>query len=95
MPDGLFVEAKDSISSRDNAFVGSVPAIHSCQLFMPSLSVSDVVLDERDAVVDIAIGLYKRQIVSLGCAAEVAGYVFPGFPGRIGTPPDSRQLWRG
>ena len=33
----------------------------------------NVVLDERDAVVDIAIGLYKREAVSLGRAAEVAG----------------------
>ena len=32
----------------------------------------NVVLDERDAVVDIAIGLYKRQAVSLGRAAEIA-----------------------
>ncbi len=30
-------------------------------------------MDERDAVVDIAIGLYKRQAVSLGRAAEFAG----------------------
>ncbi len=33
----------------------------------------DAALNERDVIVDIAIGLYKRQAVSLGRAAEAAG----------------------
>jgi len=40
---------------------------------IPKERLGNVLLDERDAVVDIAIGLYKRQAVSLGRAAEVAG----------------------
>jgi predicted HTH domain antitoxin len=42
-------------------------------LTIPTERLGNVALDERDAVVDIAIGLYKRQTVSLGRAAEVAG----------------------
>ena len=42
-------------------------------LTIPKKRLGNVPLDERDAVVDIAIGLYKRQSVSLGRAAEVAG----------------------
>ncbi len=42
-------------------------------LTIPTERLGNVALDERDAVVDIAIGLYKRQAVSLGRAAEVAG----------------------
>ncbi|HXP63515.1 MAG TPA: UPF0175 family protein [Dongiaceae bacterium] len=42
-------------------------------LTIPEERLGNVPLDERDAVVDIAIGLYKRQAVSLGRAAEVAG----------------------
>ena len=40
---------------------------------IPSERLGNVPLSERDAVVDIAIGLYKREQVSLGRAAEVAG----------------------
>ena len=40
---------------------------------IPSEWLGNVPLSERDAVVDIAIGLYKREQVSLGRAAEVAG----------------------
>ncbi|MGO8699526.1 MAG: UPF0175 family protein [Limisphaerales bacterium] len=40
---------------------------------IPTERLANVALDERDAVVDIAIGLYKREAVSLGRAAEVAG----------------------
>jgi predicted HTH domain antitoxin len=43
-----------------------------------------IVLDERDAVVDIAIGLYKRQMVSLGRAAEVAGLASVEFLAELG-----------
>ena len=42
-------------------------------LTIPAERLGNVALDERDAVVDIAIGLYKREAVSLGRAAEVAG----------------------
>jgi predicted HTH domain antitoxin len=42
-------------------------------LTIPTERLANVALDERDAVVDIAIGLYKREAVSLGRAAEVAG----------------------
>ena len=42
-------------------------------LTIPGERLGNVALDERDAVVDIAIGLYKRQVVSLGRAAEIAG----------------------
>jgi predicted HTH domain antitoxin len=42
-------------------------------LTIPIERLGNVALDERDAVVDIAIGLYKREAVSLGRAAEVAG----------------------
>jgi predicted HTH domain antitoxin len=42
-------------------------------LTIPTERLGNVALDERDAVVDIAIGLYKREAVSLGRAAQVAG----------------------
>jgi predicted HTH domain antitoxin len=48
-------------------------------LTIPTERLGNVVLDERDAVVDIAIGLYKRQLVSLGRAAGVAGLSSPEF----------------
>ncbi len=41
-------------------------------LTIPAERLGDVALSERDAVVDIAIGLYKRDQVSLGRAAEIA-----------------------
>ena len=40
---------------------------------IPNERLVDIALDERDAVADIAIGLYKRDQVSLGRAAEIAG----------------------
>ena len=42
-------------------------------LTIPAERLGNVALSERDAVVDIAIGLYKRDQVSLGRAAEIAG----------------------
>ena len=51
---------------------------------IPTERLGNVVLDERDAVVDIAIGLYKRQMVSLGRAAEVAGMASPEFLAELG-----------
>jgi predicted HTH domain antitoxin len=51
---------------------------------IPSERLGSVALNERDAVVDIAIGLYKREQVSLGCAAEVAGLSSPDFLSELG-----------
>lgn len=42
-------------------------------LTIPSERLGNLRVTERDALVDIAIGLYKREEVSLGRAAEVAG----------------------
>jgi predicted HTH domain antitoxin len=53
-------------------------------LTIPTERLGNVVLDERDAVVDIAIGLYKRQVISLGRAAEVAGMSCPEFFAELG-----------
>jgi predicted HTH domain antitoxin len=40
---------------------------------IPAERLGEIELSERDALVDIAIGLYKRQEISLGRAAEIAG----------------------
>ena len=53
-------------------------------LTIPTERLGDVALNERDAVVDIAIGLYKRQLVSLGRAAEVAGLTSAQFLAELG-----------
>lgn len=42
-------------------------------LTIPPERLGNLRMTETDAVVDIAIGLYKRDEVSLGRAAEVAG----------------------
>jgi predicted HTH domain antitoxin len=42
-------------------------------LTIPSEKLGNLRVTEKDALVDIAIGLYKREEVSLGRAAEVAG----------------------
>ncbi len=44
---------------------------------IPAERPGNIALSERDAVVDIAIGLYKREEVSLGRAAEIAGLPTP------------------
>jgi predicted HTH domain antitoxin len=41
-------------------------------------------LDEGDVMTDIAIGLYKREQVSLGRAAELAGVSSPKFLDELG-----------
>ena len=51
---------------------------------IPSERLGNVPLSERDAVVDIAIGLYKREQVSLGRAAEVAGLSSVDFLAELG-----------
>ena len=52
-------------------------------LKIPLERLGDIALDERDALVDIAIGLYKREQVSLGRAAEIAGMSSPAFLGEL------------
>ncbi|PYJ82628.1 MAG: hypothetical protein DME22_18145 [Verrucomicrobia bacterium] len=53
-------------------------------LTIPSERLGNIELNERDAVVDIAIGLYKREQVSLGRAAEIAGMTSPAFLAELG-----------
>jgi predicted HTH domain antitoxin len=53
-------------------------------LTIPSERLGNLRLSERDALVDIAIGLYKRDEVSLGRAAEVAGISTVQLLGELG-----------
>jgi predicted HTH domain antitoxin len=53
-------------------------------LTIPSERIGDVKLSERDALIDVAIGLYKREEVSLGRAAEIAGVSSPEFLQELG-----------
>ena len=53
-------------------------------LTIPNERLADVALSERDAAVDIAIGLYKRDRVSLGRAAEIADMSSPEFLAELG-----------
>jgi predicted HTH domain antitoxin len=53
-------------------------------LTIPEERLGNVALDERDAVVDIAIGLYKRQAVSLGRAAAIAAISSADFLTELG-----------
>jgi predicted HTH domain antitoxin len=53
-------------------------------LTIPAERLGNVALSERDAVVDIAIGLYKRDQVSLGRAAEIAGMSSVEFLAELG-----------
>ena len=46
---------------------------HDVTLTIPNERLGNIALDEHDVVVDIAIGLYKREAVSFGRAAEIAG----------------------
>ena len=46
---------------------------------IPDERLGDLAISERDALVDVAIGLYKRDSVSLGRAAEIAGLGTPEF----------------
>jgi lysyl-tRNA synthetase class 2 len=71
---------RDSLPAVETEVIGVV-ALQAAQLYaspvmtvtIPSERLGNVPLSERDAVVDIAIGLYKREEISLGRAAEVAG----------------------
>jgi predicted HTH domain antitoxin len=51
---------------------------------IPQERLGEVALNEHDALVDIAIGLYKRDEVSLGRAAEIAGLASPAFLAELG-----------
>jgi len=48
-------------------------------LTIPDERLGTISIREGDAVVDVAIGLYKREEVSLGRAAEIAGISTPDF----------------
>jgi predicted HTH domain antitoxin len=51
---------------------------------IPDDRIGDIQVSEHDALVDIAIGLYKREQVSLGRAAEIANLSSPAFLGELG-----------
>jgi predicted HTH domain antitoxin len=51
---------------------------------IPDERIGSIQLDERDVLVDIAIGLYKREQVSLGRAAEIANMSSPAFLNELG-----------
>lgn len=53
-------------------------------LIIPSERLGNLNLSEQDALADIAIGLYKREEVSLGRAAEVAGISTVQLLGELG-----------
>lgn len=53
-------------------------------LTIPSERLRNLSLNEKDALVDIAIGLYKREEISLGRAAEVAGISSVQMLGELG-----------
>jgi predicted HTH domain antitoxin len=46
---------------------------------IPDERIGSIQFDERDALIDIAIGLYKREQVSLGRAAEIANISSAAF----------------
>ena len=51
---------------------------------IPDDRIKNVPLTERDALVDVAIGLYKRQLISIGKAAEIAGVSTPELLHELG-----------
>lgn len=53
-------------------------------LTIPTDRLGDLRLSEQDALVDIAIGLFKREEVSLGRVAEVAGISSVQLLGELG-----------
>ena len=53
-------------------------------LIIPNERLGGVALNEHEALVDVAIGLYKRDEVSLGRAAEIAGLSSPEFLRELG-----------
>ena len=53
-------------------------------LTIPHERFGNLRVTEQDALVDIAIGLYKREEISLGRAAEVAGISSVQLLGELG-----------
>ncbi len=53
-------------------------------LTIPIERIGNLRVTEQDALVDIAIGLYKREEISLGRAAEVAGISSVQLLGELG-----------
>ena len=51
---------------------------------IPDNLIGNMQLNEQDVLVDIAIGLYKREQVSLGRAAEIANMSSPAFLDELG-----------
>ena len=51
---------------------------------IPDDRIRDIRLDQQDALVDVAIGIYKRDEVSLGRAAEIANLSVPAFLNELG-----------
>lgn len=51
---------------------------------IPDDRIRDIRLDQQDALVDVAIGLYKRDEVSLGRAAEIANLSVPALLNELG-----------
>jgi predicted HTH domain antitoxin len=51
---------------------------------IPDDRIGDIQVSEHDALVDIAIGLYKREQVSLGRAAQIANMSSPAFLDELG-----------
>jgi len=51
---------------------------------IPDDRLAGFALEERDVLIDVAIGLYKRDLVSLGRAAEIAGVSSPVFLEELG-----------
>ena len=59
---------------------------------IPDERIGGTQLDERDVLVDIAIGLYKREQASLGRARRNREYVIARVPARARTTQNSDQL---
>jgi len=51
---------------------------------IPGDRIGDIQVSKHDALVDIAIGLYKREQVMLGRAAEIANMSSPAFLDELG-----------
>jgi predicted HTH domain antitoxin len=51
---------------------------------IPDDRIKNLPLTERDALIDVAIGLYKRQVISIGKAAEIAGVSTPELLQELG-----------
>ena len=51
---------------------------------IPDDRIRDIRIDQQDALVDVAIGLYKRDEVSLGRAAEIVNLSVPAFLNELG-----------